>query len=67
MLMLNWSSNEKELAKTVDAAKRLILAAAGFPRGMSAIWLSCYHSGPGVDMIPSVNRDSDLILVKVVG
>jgi arginase family enzyme len=31
------ATNERELAKTVDAAKRLILAAAGFPRGVSAI------------------------------
>ncbi len=31
------ATNEEDLAKTVDAAKRLILAAAGFPRGVSAI------------------------------
>jgi arginase family enzyme len=31
------AKNEEEIWKTVDAAKRLILAAAGFPRGVSAI------------------------------
>ena len=31
------AKNEAEVHKTVDAAKRLILAAAGFPRGVSAI------------------------------
>ena len=31
------AKNENEIHKTVDAAKRLILAAAGFSRGISAI------------------------------
>ena len=66
-------SNEKELAKTVDAAKRLILAAAGFPRGMSAIWLwylvslvlTLYLVYQG--FIPNLGKSSEMIIMSHYG